>query len=132
MSSIALPVTSLTAIFAGALLLLLTAQVIRLRRRGGVVLGDNNDRVLAKAIRGHGNAAEQLPIALIVMGLAELQGAPLILLWSAALVLMTGRVMHGAYFAIDGTHWTLRFYGMILTFTAQALLLLALLVAWLL
>jgi uncharacterized membrane protein YecN with MAPEG domain len=61
MPDIALPVTSLTAIFAGALLLLLTVQVVRLRRRGGVVLGDNNDRALAKAIRGHGNAAGRRP-----------------------------------------------------------------------
>jgi uncharacterized membrane protein YecN with MAPEG domain len=129
MPDIALPVTSLTAIFAGALLLLLTVQVVRLRRRGGVVLGDNDDRVLAKAIRGHSNAAEQLPIALIVMGLAEMQGAPGVLLWSGALILIAGRAMHATYFAIHGTHWRLRAYGMLLTFGAQALLVLALCVA---
>lgn len=55
-----LPVTSITAIFAGLLILLLTIKVIQLRRRDGVVLGDNGNRPLATAIRGHANAVEQL------------------------------------------------------------------------
>ena len=122
MTELSLPVTSLTAILSALLIIALTVQVIRLRRKGGVVLGDNGDRVLAKAIRGHANATEQLPIALILMGLAELQGAPPPLLWLAAAVLLVGRAMHAAYFGIHGTHWKLRFYGMWLTFAAQGLL----------
>jgi uncharacterized membrane protein YecN with MAPEG domain len=53
-------VTSITAIFAGLLVLLLTIRVVQLRRREGVVLGDGDNRALAKAIRGHANAVEQL------------------------------------------------------------------------
>ena len=121
-----LPITSLTAIFAAVLILALTFQVIRLRRRDGVVMGDNNDRVLAKAIRGHANATEQLPIALILMGLAELQGAPILLLALGAILLTAGRLLHAVYFAVHGTHWKLRFYGMWLTVTAQAVLILSL------
>ena len=122
-----LPITSTTAVFAGVLILLLTIKVIRLRRGGGVVLGDNDDRVLAKAIRGHGNAVEQLPIALIIMGLAEAQSGSTPLLVLSALLLVTGRVMHAVYFAIHGTHWRLRMYGMLLTMIAQGLLVLTLL-----
>ena len=122
MSDLTLPVTSLTAIFAALLILLLTVQVVRLRRKGGVVLGDNGDRVLAKAIRGHANATEQLPIALILMALAELQGASTALLWPAAASLGLGRIMHATYFGIHGTHWRLRFYGMWFTLCAQLLL----------
>lgn len=128
MPDISLPITSLTAIFAGLLILSLTFQVIRLRRKDGVVIGDNNDRVLAKAIRGHANAAEQVPIALILMGLSELQGSPSSLIFAAALTLITGRVMHAIYFARHGTHWKMRFYGMWLTVIAQGLLILGLLI----
>ncbi|SFS02860.1 MAPEG family protein [Yoonia litorea] len=124
-----LPITSLSAIFAAALITVLTVQVIRLRRKDGVVLGDNGDRVLAKAIRGHANATEQLPIALILMGLAEVQGAPPALLWLSAAALIAGRTMHATYFGIHGMHWKLRFYGMWLTFAAQVLLILSLLIA---
>lgn len=117
---IALPVTSISALVLGVLLLLLTNKVIRIRRRDGVVLGDNSDRVLAKAIRGQANAAEQIPMALLLMGLCELGGAPAGALWGLALTLILGRVAHGIYFAINGTHWRLRFYGMLLTLIAQA------------
>ena len=116
---ISLPITSLTALLAGVLILLLTIKVIQLRRRGGVVLGDNDDRILAKAIRGHANAVEQLPIALILMALAEVQGAPQALLIVAAMALILGRALHGIYFAVHGTHWRFRFIGMWLTLAAQ-------------
>ncbi|MEM8536675.1 MAG: MAPEG family protein [Pseudomonadota bacterium] len=124
-----LPITSLTAVYAAVLIIALTIKVVQLRRRGGVVLGDNDDRVLTKAIRGHANATEQLPISLILMGLAELQGGPVALLLIGALTLVTGRTMHAIYFAIHGTSWRLRFFGMWLTLTGQVALLLALLIA---
>ncbi len=126
MTEISLPIASLTAVFAALLIVLLTLQVVRLRRKDGVVLGDNGDRVLAKAIRGHANATEQLPITLILMGLAELQGASTALLWLAAAALVLGRIMHATYFGIHGTHWRLRFYGMWFTLSAQLLLIAAL------
>jgi len=123
---ISLPITSFTALFTGALILLLTIKVVQLRRRDGVVLGDNDDRALAKAIRGQANAAEQLPIALILMGLAELQGGGTLLLLLAAALLVIGRILHAIYFAIHGTHWRLRFYGMWMTLAAQGALLVTL------
>ena len=124
-----LPVTSVTALILGAWLLLLTFRVVRFRRRDGVVMGDNGDRVLAKAIRGHANAAEQIPIALILMALAEMNGAAPWLLAALALVLVAGRLAHGAYFGWHGLTWRLRFWGMLATATAQGGLLIALALA---
>lgn len=126
---ISLPVTSVTAIVAGIIILLLTIKVIQFRRADGVVLGDGDNRVLAKAIRGQSNAVEQLPIALILMGLAELQGANTLLLGVCAVVLIVGRLAHGIYFAHDGTHWRLRFYGMAMTLAAQIALIVSLFIA---
>lgn len=123
---ISLPITSLTALFAGLLILLLTVRVVQLRRRGGVVHGDNNDRALMKAIRGHANAVEQMPIALILMGLSELQGANTAWLAAVAAVIVTGRSLHGAYFAFHGLHWRLRTTGMWMTLAAQLGLLVSL------
>ncbi len=123
-----LPITSLAAIANGLILLLLTYKVIVLRRRDGVVLGDNDDREMIKAIRGQANAAEQIPLAIILLALIELQAGNVIILGVLAAALTTGRVMHALYFGIHGTNWRLRFYGMLLTLFAQAGLLLALLV----
>ena len=119
---LSLPITSYTAVFAGFLILLLTIKVIQLRRRGGVVLGESDDRILTKAIRGHANAVEQFPIALMLMGLAEIQGGNFMLLLLSAVLLCFGRLLHGIYFAVHGTHWRLRMYGMLLTLIAQGLL----------
>ena len=119
-----LPVTSLTAIALALWLIVLTLRVVRMRRSAGVAIGDNGDRALAKAIRGQANLTEQAPIALIVMGLAELQGASL--LWLPALILVLGRLLHGLYFGWHGLHWRLRFWGMWATVVAQGLLVLSL------
>lgn len=124
-----LPITSVAALLNGALLLALTARVIFYRRRAKVVLGDNGDKVLAKAIRGQANAAEQIPIALILCALAELQGAPSGALGATVALFTLGRYMHGAYFAVHGLHWRLRFWGMLATLVAQGLFLLWLLAA---
>ncbi|MEM9785307.1 MAG: MAPEG family protein [Pseudomonadota bacterium] len=128
MTVIHLPITSLTAMCGAIILLTLTWKVIGLRRKGGVVLGDNGDRVLTKAIRGQANAAEQFPMALIMLGLAELQSANSAVLGVLALTLIIGRSMHAAYFGIHGLTWRLRFYGMFMTLIAQGGLILTLLV----
>lgn len=127
MTDISLPITSLAAVINGIILLALTYRVIILRRRDGVVLGDNGDRVLMKVIRGQANATEQMPIALLMLALAELQGGNSAVLIVLALSLTIGRASHAIYFGVHGTHWRLRVYGMMLTLIAQAGLILTLL-----
>lgn len=127
MPDIALPLTSLTAFFNGALLLALTVRVIMIRRRDGIVLGDNDDRVMTKAIRGQANASEQIPVALILIGLIEIQGGGSAILAVLATIFSIGRLLHGVYFAVHGTNWRLRLSGMFLTLLAQAGLLIMLL-----
>ncbi|PCH96357.1 MAG: glutathione S-transferase [Rhodobacteraceae bacterium] len=123
-----LPVTATTAFILGALLLLLTLKVVVGRRTKHIVLGDNDDRIFTKHIRGHGNAAEQIPMALILLGFVEYLQAPSYALIIAT-VLIVGRFMHAAYFSFHGTHWRFRYYGMLLTIIAQGLALIALLYA---
>lgn len=129
LNMISLPITSISALFSGAIILLLTLRVSRIRRQEGIGIGDRNHRPLTKAIRGHANATEQLPIALILMALAELQGAATLPLAICAVLLIMGRTLHGAYFAYDGLHWQLRLVGMTLTLVAQAALFATLLLA---
>lgn len=123
-----LPVTTLAALANGAILLALTVVVILHRRSHGVVLGDDGDRVLVRKIRGHANAAEQMPIALILIALIETQGGPGTVLIVLAAMFTLGRVLHGLYFAVHGVTWRLRTVGMLATLTAQGGLLA--LLAW--
>ncbi len=126
MEDFPLTVTAWTALILGALLLYLTFATILYRRNKHIVLGDGDDKVMTKLIRGHANAAEQIPMALILLGLVEyLNGSTYACIIAAILVI--GRLLHATYFRFDGTTWRFRFYGMLLTVTAQALSLIALL-----
>ncbi|MCP5075315.1 MAG: glutathione S-transferase [Rhodobacteraceae bacterium] len=124
MSNFPLTVTAWTAVILGALMLWLTLRVVAARRADGIVLGDNDDRVVTKKIRGHANAAEQIPIALILLGFAELL-QPIWVVLPVAALLVIGRILHGIYFTIPGTSWRLRVYGMWMTVIVQALALVA-------
>ncbi len=123
-----LPLTALLACLMAAWMLLLAIRVVGMRRAGGVVLGDDGDRALQKAIRGHGNAAEQVPVFLILFGLAEAGGAPGWMLLPLAALFAAGRLAHGLYFGWHGLTWRLRFWGMWATVLAQAAAILAVLV----
>lgn len=70
---------TVSALYASTLALLfvaLCARTIMARRRARVALGDGGDRILQRRLRAHGNFAEYVPIGLILMALAEFQGAP--------------------------------------------------------
>ena len=124
MTDFPIPVTAWSTIILAVLFQWLTFRVIGVRRKDHIVLGDGGDHVMNKKIRGQANAAEQIPIALILLGLAEylLPGLmPMII----AVLLVTGRAMHAVYFTIHGTNFRLRFYGMLLTLVAQTLAILA-------
>ena len=71
----------IAALYGGlnALILLwLATEVITRRRSGRISHGDGGDGSFAKIIRGHANAAETIPMAIILLTLAELIGAPAI------------------------------------------------------
>lgn len=89
-------ITGLYAGLCGLLLLALAVRIIRLRWKFRVGTGDGGERVLAKAIRVHGNATEYVPIALLLMLLAELGGATAGLLHGCGATLVAARVLHAA------------------------------------
>lgn len=88
------PVTSLYAALLALVFVALTIRVIGQRRASGVVLGVRGSPVLERAARVHANFAEHVPIALILLLLAELQGHPRAILHAAGIVLVVGRIAH--------------------------------------
>ncbi|MDG1969834.1 MAG: MAPEG family protein [Paracoccaceae bacterium] len=91
-------ITALYAGLAGLIYVWLTLAVVRHRRGKRILHGDGDDAKVAKSIRGQGNAAEQMPMILILMGLTEMLGAPSIALHVAGLAFIIGRVLHGLHF----------------------------------
>jgi uncharacterized membrane protein YecN with MAPEG domain len=84
-----------TAIYAALLGLLgaaLTINVILNRVRSGINAGDGGVPALAQAIRAHANFVEQAPIALIVLGLAEVSGARVLVVNILGVALIAARL----------------------------------------
>ncbi|MEL6793319.1 MAG: MAPEG family protein [Pseudomonadota bacterium] len=120
----------ITAFYAGlnALIILWLAWSVISRRRGDrIILGDGDDAAMAKLIRGHANATETIPIALILMALTELFGAPAIAVHVAGVLLTVGRFLHGLHFKGSGS-LMFRMLGMLFTLIVIGVLALGLVV----
>ena len=88
------PITALYAGVCAFVLLALAARVIRLRWALKIGIGDGGERTLNRAIRVHGNAAEYVPIALVLMLVAELGHASPAFLHACGGALVAGRLLH--------------------------------------
>ena len=75
-----------------------------------------DQRVLDRAIRGHGNLIEYAPLFLILMLALELSDASKYWLYFNGSIFTIGRLMHGVVFAFMKPNPFMRIGGMILTF----------------
>lgn len=114
-------ITALYAGLAGLIYVWLTWAVVGHRRGKKISLGDGDDPKVAKSIRGHGNAAEQMPIILILLGLTEMLGAPAFAVHIAGLAFIAGRLLHGLHFNGYIGFWA-RPGGMVLTLLTTVVL----------
>lgn len=113
------PATTLAAVALAALYLRLAFGVIRLRRRHQIRLGTGGHADLEAAVRAHANFAEYVPLALVLLLLAEVNHAAWPLTAIAAALLVYGRVTHAA--ALQRDDIPRRVTGMKATFGAIAL-----------
>lgn len=87
-----------TPLYAGLLVLwylALVARVVQQRGRARVSLGDGGDTVLQRAIRGHANFAEYVPLALLLMAVLELSRTSIYVLHALGIALLVARLLHG-------------------------------------
>ena len=110
-----LPITAFYAGLLGLWLMFLAFKVGQRRSRHKVALGTGGVPELESAVRAHGNAAETIPIALILLGLADGLGTPGWILHLLGVALVAGRLMHGYHFIEMRPDLTFRFWGMMLT-----------------
>ena len=110
-----------TALYAGALAVVfvyLSNRVAQMRLRTGAGLGhgESDDDPLRRAVRVHGNFAEYVPFALVVIALAELSGAHWLAVHALGLGLVTGRLLHARGLSAKAGRSFGRFWGTALTF----------------
>lgn len=135
-----------TYLFAGLLALLyvfLTVNVIRNRRRYRVAIGASEEHPgLVRAVRAHGNFAENTPLFLILLCLAEIQTGSGWACYLLGALFFAGRLAHAYSLLVaeprgQAAGWPMgkvlrfRFYAMSHTFMPMAVLALILLWEWL-
>ena len=92
----------------------LTVLVIRRRLKAGVYFLDGGDDPLLRRIRAHGNFAETVPMALLLMALLEFSGLGRVWLIVFGVALLLGRVIHATSLLTNHAAWS-RSLGMALT-----------------
>ena len=122
------PATALYAAILALVFIALSARVILRRRAARVSIGAGGDAGLERRARVHANFAEYVPLALVLLLLAELSGSPAPLLHVAGIALVLGRVAHAVGLSRVPEDFRLRVAGMVATLTVILVLALALLV----
>ena len=107
-----------TAIYAGLLALMmvfLASQVVRLRGKHQITIGDGGNPSMLVGNRVFGNFAEYVPMALVTMMLAESAGTPSWAIHGLGVALVAGRIAHALGLRHDRGTTPGRFVGMNLT-----------------
>ena len=113
------PISAGTAMILAVLFIKLAFAVIKKRQQHKVALGTGQHPDLEAAMRAHGNFAEYVPLSLFLLLCAEVNGAYVWMLASAATALVVGRYIHAM--AITDSDLKKRVLGMQLTFVSLAL-----------
>lgn len=111
-----LPITSTVAALAALGLIALSIPVSLRRMKVKQAIGTGDDQVLLRRIRAQGNFIEYVPIGLILLALAEMRGAPQILLLATTGPMVIGRIAH-AIGMLRGVN-PMRRMGMMATFVS--------------
>ncbi len=114
MSTPLLTVTPLYATGLTVLFLILTFNIIKLRNKHRVALLDGGVPDLQRAIRIHANFIEYVPLCLILLAFAELNGAASLYLHILGSILLLGRILHAL--SLHTRVLKMRFAAMMLTF----------------
>ncbi len=113
-------VTSLYAGIAALMLIALSFNVIRGRIKHRALFGDAGDAAMTARIRAQANFCEYVPMALLLMALAEAQRNPLWLLHLLGITLIMARCLHAYSLLVrerqDARRFRCRIAGIQMTF----------------
>ncbi len=123
-----LPITALYAGLTALILLWLSFGAGSMRGKTKVSIGDGGNVALLEKIRRHGNAIEYVPMAIVLLAIAELNGAGGVLLHSLGIMLVVARIAHPLGLKADNIGHPLRAVGAGLT--ALMMLIAAVYVIW--
>ena len=113
-----LAITPLYAAILAAFFVAMSFYVIVTRAKTDVLVGDGGNRNMLVAIRRHGNLAEYMPFAIVMMALAELMGLGAAWLNVAGIALIAGRLIHPFGIQAENNRLAPRVIGVLATMAA--------------
>ncbi|OED39656.1 hypothetical protein AB833_14775 [Chromatiales bacterium (ex Bugula neritina AB1)] len=87
-------ITALSTSILCLLHIFLSFRVVNFRRKHKISVGDGGNQELLRAIRTQANLTEYAPLAMILLGCLELNGAPWFLCLLLAGAFVAGRILH--------------------------------------
>lgn len=87
-------ISAIYASFCALLIAWLALKVITQRRKSKINVGDGGNEELQYLIGAHANAAQYIPIALILLFALEYNGAGKLLIHILGIALVAGRILH--------------------------------------
>ena len=110
-----LPITTISASVLGLLLVKLSLDVILLRRKHNVSIGDGGRDDLLRAARAQANLAEYAPIALILIACLEFNAEHQAITVTLSSLFVVGRFLHPMGIKSAEAPWLPRTLGIALT-----------------
>jgi uncharacterized protein len=116
------------AALLGLVYVYLALRVIKARYRVKAALGTAGDAGLERAVRVHGNFAEYVPFALLLILLVGLTGWGVWAVHGLGALLLAARLLHAYGVSQEAENYAYRKFGMIATFAVFAVSALLLLI----
>ena len=107
--------TGLYAALCALLIFALSLRIALLRRKLRIGIGDGGDAGLARAIRAQANAIEYVPLLLVMLLIAENNGASVPMVHACGAGLLLARVLHAVGLSGSAGVSFGRFWGILLT-----------------
>jgi len=122
MDGMPLAITPIYAGLAAFLYVALAFRVITQRYASGIGLGTGGDPALVRRVRTHANFAEYVPLSLLLLAFAELNGLPAILVHISGLLLLAFRLAHARGLSQREGASLPRAVGVVVTFSLLVLI----------
>lgn len=104
-------ITALYASFFAIMAIVLSNMVSSVRTASGISILHQDNMKLAVRMRRHGNFIESVPMAIILMGLVEVQGIAPVWVHAMGLVLIAARLAHAFGLNVENPISPLRLAG---------------------
>lgn len=110
-------ITGIYAAILALMLVFLSANVIKKRFKFKVGIGAGGNHELEKAIRVQANFTEHVPLAIILIGICELNNVHDFVVHGLGITLVIGRILHVIGLTKSSASSNARALGMVMTFT---------------